>query len=88
VIIAPSKSLKLLVLSKTTGKNTDEYKEIIPGVRLKTLTYGEKTMMSDRALQLAADTGASVYWQSAAEVAAQIEKDMATMAGIEAMLAE
>ena len=28
-------------------KNTDEYKEIIPGVRLKTLTYGEKTMMSE-----------------------------------------
>lgn len=64
------------------------HKDTPQDVQDKIIAVAEKTMMSDRALQLAADTGASVYWQSAAEVAAQIEKDMATMAGIEAMLAE
>lgn len=64
------------------------HKDTPQDVQDKIIAVAEKTMMSDRALQLAADTGASVYWQPAAEVVAQIEKDMATMAGIEAMLAE
>ncbi|WP_341864339.1 tripartite tricarboxylate transporter substrate-binding protein [Gymnodinialimonas sp. 57CJ19] len=48
----------------------------------------EQTMMSDRAQALAAETGALVYWQPAAEVVTQIEADIATMANIEALLAE
>ncbi len=28
-------------------KNIEEYKEIIPGVKLKTLTYGDKTLLSE-----------------------------------------
>jgi putative tricarboxylic transport membrane protein len=54
----------------------------------KIIAVAEKTMMSDRARQLATDTGAAVYWQPAAEVVEQIQKDIKTMAGIEAMLAE
>jgi hypothetical protein len=44
--------------------------------------------MSERAQKLAMETGATVYWQSADDVAAQITKDIATLAGIEALLAE
>ncbi|APG49239.1 tripartite tricarboxylate transporter substrate-binding protein [Phaeobacter porticola] len=54
----------------------------------KISAVAEQTMMSERAQTLAAETGALVYWQPAAEVVTQIEKDIETMAGIEAMLAE
>ena len=57
-------------------------------VQDKIIAVAEQTMMSERAQTLAAETGALVYWQPAAEVVTQIEKDIATMAGIEAMLAE
>lgn len=57
-------------------------------VQDKIIAVAEKTMMSERAQKLAAETGASVYWQPAGEVVEQIKKDMDTMAGIEAMLAE
>ncbi|SPH21156.1 hypothetical protein ASD8599_01905 [Ascidiaceihabitans donghaensis] len=57
-------------------------------VQDKIIAVAEKTMMSERAQKLAAETGASVYWQPAGEVVEQIKKDMETMAGIEAMLAE
>lgn len=57
-------------------------------VQDKIIAVAEKTMMSDRARQLAADTGAQVYWQPAAEVVTQIQKDIGTMAGIDALLAE
>jgi tripartite-type tricarboxylate transporter receptor subunit TctC len=54
----------------------------------KIIAVAEKTMMSDRAQALAAETGALVYWQSADEVKAQIATDIETLAGIEALLAE
>lgn len=57
-------------------------------VQDKIIAVAEQTMMSERAQKLAAETGALVYWQPAAEVVVQIEKDIATMAGIKAMLAE
>lgn len=57
-------------------------------VQDKITAVAEKTMMSERAQKLAAETGALVYWQPAAEVVTQIEKDIATMAGIEKLLAE
>ena len=57
-------------------------------VQDKIIAVAEQTMMSDRAQALAAETGALVYWQPAAEVVTQIEADIATMAGIEAILAE
>ena len=52
------------------------------------IEVAEKTMMSDRAQKLAAETGALVYWQPAAEVVAQIQKDIETMGRIEGMLSE
>ena len=57
-------------------------------VQDKIIAVAEQTMMSERAQQLAANTGAAFYWQSADEVVMQIEKDIATMANIESMLAE
>ncbi|SMX27245.1 Tripartite tricarboxylate transporter family receptor [Pelagimonas phthalicica] len=57
-------------------------------VQDKIIAVAEKTMMSERAQTLAAETGALVYWQSAADVVSQIEKDIDTMSRIEGMLAE
>jgi hypothetical protein len=57
-------------------------------VRDKIIAVAQKTVMSERAQKLAMETGATVYWQSADDVAAQITKDIATLAGIEALLAE
>ncbi|MEM7061006.1 MAG: tripartite tricarboxylate transporter substrate-binding protein [Pseudomonadota bacterium] len=57
-------------------------------VQDKIIAVAEKTVMSDKAQALAAETGALVYWQSAADVVVQIEKDIETLAGIEAMLSQ
>jgi tripartite-type tricarboxylate transporter receptor subunit TctC len=57
-------------------------------VQDKIIAVAEQTMMSERAQTLAAETGALVYWQPAAEVVTQIETDIATMGAIEALLAE
>ena len=57
-------------------------------VQDKIIAVAKETMMSDRAQALATETGALVYWQPAAEVVTQIETDIATMAGIEALLSE
>ena len=57
-------------------------------VREKIIAVAQKTVMSERAQTVAAETGALVYWQPADEVATQIAKDIETLAGIEAMLAE
>ncbi|MGR3635716.1 MAG: tripartite tricarboxylate transporter substrate-binding protein [Shimia sp.] len=56
-------------------------------VQDKIIAVAQKTMMSERAQKLAAETGALVYWQPADEVVTQIEKDIETMARIEGMLA-
>jgi putative tricarboxylic transport membrane protein len=48
-------------------------------VRDKIIAVAEKTVMSDRAQAVAAQTGALVYWQDAASSAARIEKDIATV---------
>jgi tripartite-type tricarboxylate transporter receptor subunit TctC len=57
-------------------------------VQDKIIEVAEKTMKSERALALAAETGALVYWQPADEAAAQILTDIETLAGIETLLAE
>jgi len=54
----------------------------------KIIAVAQKTMMSERAQALAAETGALVYWQPAAEVVDQITSDIETMANIGAMLSE
>ena len=55
-------------------------------VRDKIIAVAEKTVMSERAQQVAADTGGLVYWQNAEESAARIKADIAKVAAIEAML--
>ncbi len=57
-------------------------------VQDKIIAVAEETMMSERAQKLAAETGALVYWQPAAEVTAQIESDIATLGRIQGLLSE
>ncbi|QBY01461.1 tripartite tricarboxylate transporter substrate binding protein [Rhodophyticola sp. CCM32] len=57
-------------------------------VREAIIAVAQETVMSERAQALAAETGASVYWQPAEEVVEQIQTDIETLARIEAMLAE
>ncbi|WP_425039747.1 tripartite tricarboxylate transporter substrate-binding protein [Primorskyibacter sp. S187A] len=64
------------------------HKDTPQDVRDKIIAVAEKTVMSERAQQLAADTGALVYWQPAADVVDQIAKDIETLSAIEKMLAE
>ena len=45
-------------------------------VREKIIAVAQKTVMSERAQTVAAETGALVYWQPADEVATQIAKDI------------
>ncbi len=64
------------------------HKDTPQDVRDRIIAVAEKTVTSERAQTLAAQTGATVYWQPADEVVAQITKDIETMARIGAMLAE
>ena len=62
------------------------HKDTPADVRAKIIAVAEKTMASDRAQQLAADTGALVYWQSAEDANAMIEADIETLGKINATL--
>lgn len=64
------------------------HKDTPQDARNKIIAVAQKTVMSERAQKLAAETGAAVYWQPADEVTAQIQTDIKTMAHIEKMLAE
>ncbi len=64
------------------------HKDTPQDVRDKIIAVAEKTVMSERAQQLAKDTGALVYWQPADEVAAQIATDIETLAEIETLLSQ
>lgn len=55
-------------------------------VREKIIAVAQKTMMSERAQAVAAETGALVYWQSADDSAARVATDIATMAKIGSIL--
>ena len=55
-------------------------------VKDKIIAVAKKTVMGAKAQKLAKDTGAQVYWMSAADAEAQIVKDRKTVAGINAML--
>ncbi|MEM9707297.1 MAG: tripartite tricarboxylate transporter substrate binding protein [Pseudomonadota bacterium] len=63
------------------------HKDTPEDVQAKIAAVAEKTMMSDRAQALAAETGALVYWQPAGQVVEQIQKDIETMGRIEGMIA-
>lgn len=62
------------------------HKDTPQDVRDKIIAVAKKTVMSERAQKLAAETGASVYWQNADEVTAQIQTDIATLGHIGKML--
>ncbi len=64
------------------------HKDTPQDVREKIIAVAKKTVMSERAQKLAAETGALVYWQSAEEVSAQIKKDIKTTGAIETLLSE
>jgi tripartite-type tricarboxylate transporter receptor subunit TctC len=64
------------------------HKDTPQDVRDKIIAVAQKTVMSERAQELAAQTGATVYWQSADEVKAQIATDIETLSGIETLLSE
>lgn len=64
------------------------HKDTPADVREKIIAVAKKTVMSERAQKLAKETGALVYWQDADAVNAQVDKDIATLAAIEKMLAE
>ena len=55
-------------------------------VRDKIIAVAEKTMMSERAQKLAAETGAGVYWMNAEDAAAQIASDAEAFGKIGALL--
>lgn len=64
------------------------HKDTPQDVQEKIIAVAQKTVMSERAQKLAADTGAAVYWQPASEVVEQIGSDIETMARIEEMLSQ
>lgn len=57
-------------------------------VRQKIAAVAEKVMNSDRVKEIAADTGALIYWEDAASSAARIEADSVTLGAINATLSE
>ncbi|MEP3298171.1 tripartite tricarboxylate transporter substrate-binding protein [Tateyamaria sp.] len=57
-------------------------------IQEKISAVAEKTMASERAQTLAAETGALVYWQPADEVVTQIENDIETMGVIAGILGQ
>jgi tripartite-type tricarboxylate transporter receptor subunit TctC len=62
------------------------HKDTPADVREKIVAVAKETMVSERALKLAADTGAIIYWKDAAEAVKQIERDKATIAKINKMI--
>lgn len=63
-------------------------KETPQDVRDKIARVAEKTMQSDRAQKLAADTGANVYWMNADDSTARIAEDISTSEAISKILGE
>ncbi|MEM7379218.1 MAG: tripartite tricarboxylate transporter substrate-binding protein [Pseudomonadota bacterium] len=64
------------------------HKDTPQDVRDKIIAVAKKTVLSERAQELAAQTGALVYWQDAGAVAEQIAKDKLSFEAINTALAE
>jgi len=62
------------------------HKDTPADVREKIIAVAQKTMASERAMKLAEETGALVYWQSAEDTNAQIKADITTLGAINAAL--
>jgi tripartite-type tricarboxylate transporter receptor subunit TctC len=63
-------------------------KQVGAEAREKIAAVARATMASERAQTFAADTGAQIYWQDAAEATARIAADRATLDAIGAILGE
>lgn len=64
------------------------HKDTPQDVRDKIVAVAQATVASDRAQELAAQTGAQVYWQGADEAVARIASDIEVSDAINAMIAE
>jgi tripartite-type tricarboxylate transporter receptor subunit TctC len=62
------------------------HKDTPQDVRDKIIAVASKTVMSDRAQEVAKNTGGGIYWLGAEEATAQIARDIETSNAIEAML--
>jgi len=62
------------------------HKDTPADVREKIIAVAMKTVTSDRAKKLAKETGALIYWQSAADTEARIKANIVTMGTINGML--
>ena len=62
------------------------HKDTPQDVQDKIIAVAQKTVTSERAQQLAKDTGATIYWQPADVVVEQIASDIDTMARIDGIL--
>ena len=62
------------------------HKDTPQDVREKIIAVAEKTVMSERAQNVAKETGALVYWQNAEDSAARIAKNIETVARIQELL--
>lgn len=62
------------------------HKDTPAEVREKIIAVAEKTIASEKAMTFAKETGAQLYWQDAAAATSQIEKDIETLAVIDALL--
>jgi len=64
------------------------HKDTPQDVRDKIAAVASKTVMSERAQKLGAETGGIIYWQDAEAAAARIASDIAVLEQIEALLEE
>lgn len=62
------------------------HKDTPADVREKIIAVAKKTIMSEKAQAVAAETGALLYWQDAAAAQAQIDKDIKTLQTIEKLV--
>ena len=75
-------------LSLTLWNGLFVHKDTPQDVRDKIAEVASQTVMSDRAQQYAADTGAQVYWMNAEESTAQLERDAEAFAIVDDILGE
>jgi tripartite-type tricarboxylate transporter receptor subunit TctC len=62
------------------------HKDTPQDVREKIIAVAEKTVMSERAQNVARETGALVYWQNAEDSAARVARNIETVARIQELL--
>jgi len=62
------------------------HKDTPADVRAKIIAVAEKTVLSERAQNVAKETGALVYWQGADDAAARVARNIETVAKIQGLL--